>query len=164
MRRLVRFGLLLACVGPLAALPVVSPGFSSVFSSASVAAEMQAQSPVQAPVQPHSPEPAKPASSQKLAPASHQAFVLFEFDVNKQEGFKAFAKQVRDSAKTFKGEFLMREKVDSLFGGVPSSLSVISFPSVEDAKTWLGSPAFDKLKAQRDTYADVRTYLVEKID
>ena len=152
MKTLVRFGFLLGCLSPLAALPGISP--------AAFAAEAQAQ----APIQPHSPEPAKPAPTQKLAPVSHQAFVLFEFDVNKQEGFKAFAQQVRESAKTFKGEFLMREKVDSLFGGAPSSLSVISFPSVDDAKTWLGSPAFGKLRTQRDVYADVRTYLVEKVD
>lgn len=146
MRTLVRFGplrlaLALACAGSLGA--------------AAASAET---------VKPHSPEPAKPVPAQKLAPASHVAFVLFEFDVKTQEGFKELAAQVRDSAKTFKGEFIMRERVDSLFGGAPSNLSVISFPSVEDARTWLASPSFDKLKAERDRVAAVRTYLVEKLD
>ena len=58
----------------------------------------------------------------------------------------------------------MREKVDSLFGGTPSNLSVISFPTVEDAKAWLSSPEFVALKPERDKVADVRTFLVEKMD
>ena len=147
MRPLVRFdplglALMLACMGPLAPM-------------AAFAVET---------IQPHSPEPATPVAAQKLAPASHLAFVLFEFDVKKQEGFKELAAQVRESAKTFKGEFIMREKVDSLFGGAASNLSVISFPSVEDAKTWLASPSFDKIKTARDKIAEVRTYLVEKLE
>jgi uncharacterized protein (DUF1330 family) len=102
--------------------------------------------------------------AQKLSSPTHQAFVLYEFEVHDPAGFKALAAKVRDSLKAFKGEFVMREKVSSIFGGTPSNLSVISFPSVEDARTWLASPELAALKAERDKVADVRTYLVEKLE
>ena len=104
------------------------------------------------------------AQAQKLAPPTHQAFVLYEFEVHDPTGFKVLAAKVRDSLKAFKGEFVMREKVSSIFGGTPSNLSVISFPSVDDARTWLASPGLAALRGERDKVADVRTYLVEKLD
>ncbi len=107
---------------------------------------------------------AGPAVAQKLPTPSHLAFVLLEFDVKDPAGFKELAPKVRATLKDYKGEFVMREKVDSLFGGKASNLSVISFPTVEDARKWLDSPEIGKLKPERDKIADVRTYLVEKLD
>ena len=105
-----------------------------------------------------------PASAQKMPSPSHSAFVLFEFDVKDPVAFKDFAPKVRATLKDYKGEFVMREKVDSLFGGKASNLSVISFPSVEDARKWLGSAELGALKEQRDKIAAVNTYLVEKVE
>ena len=107
---------------------------------------------------------ASPALAQKLAPASDAAFVLYEYQVHDQAKFPALTAKVRDSLKDFKGEFVKREKVPSIFGGAPSTLSVISFPSAQDARNWLASPAVAALKAARDKVADVDTYLVEKLD
>ncbi len=107
---------------------------------------------------------AGPAAAQKMPTASHLAFVLYEFDVKDPAAFKDYAPKVRATLKDYKGEFVMREKVTSLFGGTPSNLSVISFPSVEDARKWLDSPELGKLKEGRDKVAAVRTYLVEKLD
>lgn len=108
--------------------------------------------------------PMMPAVAQKMPTASHMAFVLYEFDVKDPTAFKEFAPKVRATLKDYKGEFVMREKVASLFGGTPSNLSVISFPSVEDARKWLDSAELGKLKEERAKIADVRTYLVEKMD
>lgn len=105
-----------------------------------------------------------PAAAQKMPSPSHSAFVLLEFDVKDPVAFKQFAPKVRATLKDYKGEFVMREKVDSLFGGKASNLSVISFPTVEDARKWLASPEIEKMKPERDKIADVRTYLVEKLD
>jgi uncharacterized protein (DUF1330 family) len=105
---------------------------------------------------------AQPA--QVKAPLSKGAFVLFEFDVKDPATFKTLATEIRASLKDFKGEFVMREKVQSLFGGAPSNLSVISFPAVADARAWLASSVYTGLKADRDKAADVRSYLVEKLD
>ncbi len=107
---------------------------------------------------------AGPVNAQKMPTPSHSAFVLLEFDVKDAAGFKDLAPKVRATLKDYKGEFVMREKVDSLFGGKASNLSVISFPTVEDARKWLGSPELGKLKPERDKIAEVRTYLVEKLD
>lgn len=107
---------------------------------------------------------AGPASAQKMPTPSHLAFVLLEFDVKDPVAFKDFAPKVRATLKDFSGEFVMREKVDSLFGGKAANLSVLSFPTIDDAKKWLASPEVTKLNAQRDKIADVRTYLVEKMD
>lgn len=105
-----------------------------------------------------------PAAAQKLVPATHSAFVLFSFDVTDPSAFKALAAKVRATLKDYKGEFVVREKVPSIFGGAPSNLSVISFPSVEDARKWLSSPEYVALRAERDMVASVHTYLVEKLD
>ena len=105
-----------------------------------------------------------PAAAQKLPAPSHLAFVLLEFEVKDAAGFKELAPRVRATLKDYKGEFVMREKVDSLFGGKASNLSVISFPTVDDARKWLDSAELGKLKPERDKIADVRTYLVEKLD
>ena len=107
---------------------------------------------------------AGPASAQKVAPASDAAFVLYEYQVHDQAKFPALTAEVRDSLKDFKGEFVKREKVPSIFGGAPSTLSVISFPSAQDARNWLASPAVAALKVARNKVADVDTYLVEKLD
>ena len=104
------------------------------------------------------------AAAQKIAPAGSHAFVLYEFEVRDPEGFKTLTGKLRDSLKTTKGEFVMREKVSSIFGGTPSNLSVISFPTVEDARTWLASPDVSQLKAERDRAASIRTYLVEQLE
>ena len=105
-----------------------------------------------------------PALAQKMPTPSHSAFVLLEFDVKDPVAFKEYAPKVRATLKDYKGEFVMREKVDSLFGGKASNLSVISFPTVDDARKWLASPEIEKMKPARDKIADVRTYLVEKLD
>ena len=104
------------------------------------------------------------ADAQKLSSPTHLAFVLFEFEVRDPAAFKEYSPKVRATIKGFKGEFVMREKVASLFGGEPSNLSVVSFPSVEDARAWLASDELAKLRPERDKIASVRTYLVEKLD
>ena len=104
------------------------------------------------------------ATAQKVAPAGSRAFVLYEFEVHDPAGFKTLTGKLRDSLRTSKGEFVMREKVSSIFGGEPSNLSVISFPSVADAKTWLASADVGQLKAERDKVASTNTYLVEQLE
>ena len=104
------------------------------------------------------------AVAQKLSSPSHLAFVLFEFEVHDPAAFKEYGPKVRATLKDYKGEFVMREKVASLFGGTPSNLSVVSFPSIEDARKWLASDELGKLRVERDKIASVRTYLVEKLD
>ena len=104
------------------------------------------------------------AVAQKLSSPSHLAFVLFEFEVHDPGAFKDYAPKVRATIKDYKGEFVMREKVASLFGGEPSNLTVVSFPSIEDARKWLASDELTKLRVERDRIASVRTYLVEKLD
>ena len=104
------------------------------------------------------------AVAQKLAPEGSAAFVLYQFQVRDQAKFPALSAKVRDSLKAFHGEFLQREKMPSIFGGGPATLSVISFPNVGDARGWLASPAVAELKAAREKVVDVDTYLVEKLD
>jgi uncharacterized protein (DUF1330 family) len=107
---------------------------------------------------------AMPAFAQVGAPLNKGAFLLYEFDIKDPATFKPLAAEIRASLKDYKGEFVMREKVESLFGGAPSNLSVISFPGVAEARTWLASPTYTKLKADLDKAASVRSYLVEKLD
>ena len=104
------------------------------------------------------------AFADDVASPSHAAFVLFEFDVKDKDGLAKVATETRESSKHYKGEFVMRQKFDPLFGGTPSNLSVISFPTIGDAKAWLSSAEFKALKPARDKVADVRTFLVEKMD
>ncbi len=110
-----------------------------------------AQSPAQVP-------------AQVGAPLTKGAFVLYEYDVKDPTVFTKVAADIRASLHDFKGEFVMRQKVESLFGGAPTNLSVISFPNVEDARKWLASPGLASLRPERDKAAAVRAYLVEKLD
>lgn len=104
------------------------------------------------------------APSQVKAPLTKGAFVLFEYDIKDLAAFNKVAADIRGSLQDFKGEFVMREKVESLFGGAPTNLSVISFPTVADARAWVGSPGLTALRPERDKAASVRSYLVEKLD
>ena len=104
------------------------------------------------------------AQAQVAAPLNKGAFVLFEYDIKDPAAFTKVAADIRGSLHDFKGEFVMREKVESLFGGAPTNLSVISFPNVADARAWLASPGLTALRPERDKVAAVRSYLVEKLD
>ncbi len=104
------------------------------------------------------------APAQVAAPLTKGAFVLFEYDVKDPAVFKKVTNDTQASLRDFKGEFAMREKVQSLFGGAPTNLSVISFPSIADARAWLASPGRAGLQPERDKAATVRSYLVEKLD
>ncbi len=104
------------------------------------------------------------APAQVAAPLTKGAFVLFEYDIKDPAVFKKVTGDTQASLRDFKGEFVMREKVESLFGGAPTNLSVISFPSIADARAWLASPGRAGLRSEREQAAAVRSYLVEKLD
>ncbi len=104
------------------------------------------------------------AAAQKVAPPGSRAFVLYEFEVHDPAGFKTLTSRLQDSLKTTKGELVMRDKVSSIFGGTPSNLSVISFPTVDDAKSWLASADVSQIKVDRDKVASIRTYLIEQLE
>ena len=96
--------------------------------------------------------------------ANKSAFILNEYDVHDPAAFKQFVEEVDASLKPFSGQSVLREKVVSPFGGVPASLVVITFPSVVEARAWLASPDYAKLKTDRDKAASARAYLVETLD
>ena len=98
------------------------------------------------------------------AQPAHKAFVLIEYQVRDQPLFLKLRETVRDSLKSYKGDIVTREKVQPIFGGNPTNLSVISFPSIEAARTWLASKELAAIAPQRDKAAKVTTYLVEKLD
>ena len=119
--------------------------------------EAAAQVPTSKPTAPGAP-------AQVAAPLNKGAFVLFEYDIKDPAVFKKVADDTQASLHDFKGELVMREKVESLFGGAPTNLSVISFPSISDARAWLASSARAGLQSERNKAAAVRSYLVEKLD
>ena len=98
------------------------------------------------------------------APATKGAFILNEYEVHDAAALKAVTSQAVDLLKAFKGELVLREKLDPIFGGTSANLSVVSFPTIADARAWLASPGYAKFKAERAKTADVRAYLVEKLD
>ena len=126
-------------------------------ASSAARAQSAAPAPAAAPT-------ASTAPAQVKAPLTKGAFVLYEYDIKDPAAFNKVATDIRASLRDFKGEFVMREKVESLFGGKASNLSVISFPGVADARAWLASPGLAGLRPERDKAAAVRSYLVEKLD
>ena len=107
---------------------------------------------------------ALPAHAETTAAPAPKAFVLIEYQVRDQPLFVKLRDQVRASLKSYKGDLVTREKVAPIFGGNPTNLSVISFPSIEDARTWLASKELAAVAPERDKAAKVSTYLVEKLD
>ena len=87
-------------------------------------------------------------------------YLVVEFQVTDPVGWKAYADAAR--ALPTSGTFIVRAtKGVSLAGEPPKTITIIKFPSVDDALAFDTSPAYVALKESRDKSSNWRSYVVE---
>ena len=87
-------------------------------------------------------------------------YLVIEFQVTDPVGWKTYADAAR--ALPTSGTFLVRAtKGVPLAGDPPKTITLIKFPSVDDALAFDTSPAYVALKAGRDSSSNWRSYVVE---
>jgi uncharacterized protein (DUF1330 family) len=87
-------------------------------------------------------------------------YTVVEFEVTDPVGWKNYTDAARALPST--GTFIVRgTKGTALAGERPKSITIIKFPTVDDALAFDASPAYAALKANRDKSSNWRSYAVE---
>lgn len=92
--------------------------------------------------------------------------VYRETPVRDQAGIEEYSRLNRENAAAFQQEFGIRPLVvygasQALEGDNPDGIVVLQFPSVEDARAWYESPAYQEALAFRKNAAEWRVVIVE---
>ena len=92
-------------------------------------------------------------------------YILSEADeLTDPSSLQQYGSKVRGTLAPFEPHFVVRGgKVTSLDGEAPKGVVVISFDSVEKAKAWYDSPAYQAILPLRLKGAKGRMYLVEGV-
>ncbi len=89
-------------------------------------------------------------------------YVIAEVDVTNPETFKEYAEKTPGTIAAFNGRYIIRGgKSESIEGEPPKRFVVIRFDSVEKAKAWEDSPAYDAIKPIRHSSAKSRVFIIE---
>jgi uncharacterized protein (DUF1330 family) len=87
-------------------------------------------------------------------------YLVVEFQVTDPVGWKSYVDAARALPTT--GTFIVRAtKGVPLAGEPPKTITLIKFPSVDEALAFDASPAYVALKAGRDKSSNWRSYVVE---
>ena len=88
-------------------------------------------------------------------------YVVVEFEVTDPVGWKSYGDAARALPNTG-GAFIVRgTKGIALAGERPKSITIVKFPSIDEAIAFDASPAYTALKANRDKSSNWRSYAVE---
>lgn len=94
------------------------------------------------------------------AQSKSPGFLIVEFEVTDPLGWKTYQDGAR--ANPSRGVFLARAaKGTGLSGDKPKTITIVQFPSVDDAIAFDSSPAYAALKPIRDKSSNWRSYVVE---
>jgi len=100
--------------------------------------------------------------AQQVKPAP--GYVIAEVDVTDPDTFKKYSEKVPPIVAAFDGHYLVRGgKIQEVEGEVPKRIVVIAFDSVEKARAWEYSPAYEAIKPMRHSSAKSRIFIVEGI-
>ena len=87
-------------------------------------------------------------------------YLVIEFQVTDPVGWKSYADAARALPTT--GTFVVRAtKGVPLAGEPPKTITLVKFPSVDEALAFDASPAYAALKVGRDKSSNWRSYVVE---
>jgi uncharacterized protein (DUF1330 family) len=91
-------------------------------------------------------------------------YVIAEVDVTDPDAYKKYAEKVPATVAVFDGHYLVRGgKIQEVEGEVPKRIVVIAFDSVEKARAWEYSSAYEAIKPIRHSSAKSRIFIVEGI-
>jgi uncharacterized protein (DUF1330 family) len=89
-------------------------------------------------------------------------YVVAEVEVTNPETFKEYAEKTPGTIAASGGHYIIRGgKSVSIEGEPPKRFVVIQFDSVEKAKAWEDSPAYDAIKPIRHSSAKSRVFIIE---
>lgn len=92
------------------------------------------------------------------------AYVVAEVEVTDLATMKEYGEKVPETLAPFNHHYVVRSsKIQSLEGEPPKGLVVIAFDSVEKAREWYDSPAYQAIKPIRQRAASSRIFLVEGV-
>lgn len=102
-----------------------------------------------------------PARAQPTA--TPRAYYVAEFELRDPEGIKPYSAGVAGTFEPFGGRFIVRGgRIAALEGPPPGSRTVIiEFPSMERARAWYDSDAYQNLRPVRQRSGISRTYIIE---
>jgi uncharacterized protein (DUF1330 family) len=89
-------------------------------------------------------------------------YVVAEVEVTDPATFQKYAEKVPGTIAASNGHYVIRGgKAVSIEGDPPKRFVVIQFESVEKAKAWEDSPAYDAIKPIRHSSAKSRVFIIE---
>lgn len=89
-------------------------------------------------------------------------YVVAEVDVTDPATFQKYAEKVPGTIAASGGHYVIRGgKFESIEGEPPKRFVMIRFESVEKAKAWEDSPAYDAIKPIRHSSAKSRVFIIE---
>ncbi len=93
------------------------------------------------------------------------AYIVAEVEVLDPQRYEQYKKMVPASLAEYGGRFLGRGgNVETLEGDwSPKRLVILEFPSVEKARSWWNSEAYEEAKALRQATARTRMILAEGV-
>ena len=98
-------------------------------------------------------------------PKPAPGYVVAEVEVNDNDQFQKYASQVPGTLAPFGAKYVVRAgKITPMEGDAPKGrFIVIGFDSVEKAKAWEDSPAYEAIKPIRHASAKSRVFIVEGV-
>ena len=101
--------------------------------------------------------------AQQAKPAP--GYVIAEVEVNDATAFQKYASAVPGTLAPFDAKYLVRAgKITPVEGDAPKGrFIVIAFDSVEKAKAWEDSPAYEAIKPIRHASAKSRVFIIEGV-
>lgn len=91
------------------------------------------------------------------------AYMIVELVITDAEGFERYREMVPPTIAAYGGRYLARGGAISTMEGSwePKRITVLEFPSVEQARAWWDSPEYAEAKALRQRTADTKMIIVE---
>jgi uncharacterized protein (DUF1330 family) len=90
------------------------------------------------------------------------AYVVAEVDIHDAEAFaRDYAPKVTGTLQPYGGQFLTSGKLLTLEGSLPPRFVIIAFDSVEKARGWYDSPAYQELVPIRQKTAKSVLFIAE---
>lgn len=96
------------------------------------------------------------------AQSTPPAYVVAEVAIHDADAFaRDYAPSVAGTLQPYGGRFLTSGKLTALEGNVPQRFVIIAFDSVEKARGWYDSPAYQPLLAIRQKTATSTLFIAE---
>ena len=91
-------------------------------------------------------------------------YVVAEVDVTDPTTFQKYGEKVPGTFAPFNGHYIIRGgKTLAVEGDAPKRFVVIAFDSLEKAKSWEDSPAYEEIKPIRHSSAKSRVFIAEGV-